>query len=1106
MKILSWNVRGCGSKEKRKAIKELICKVNQDIIILQEIKKASIDRRFIGSIWRSRFKGWILQEAIGRSGGTLVVWDTRSVSVIDSLVGDFSVSIFLKAEGKEPWWLSRVYGPVVYGKRERFWDELAGLSAIYGNNWCVGGDFNVVRRVDEKLNSKSNTRSMNKFDALIRELKLVDPKLQNGRFTWSNFRLKPVWSRLDRFLHTLSWSGLYSFIPQEVMVRIVSDHIPVVLDMSPPSWGPAPFRFDNSWLEHKEFSSYFKKWWESAKVHGWPGCHFMSKLAMVRDKIKKWSREVFEARKVQKFALERSARKARNFISRIEEEDGTVWVEDKDIEKAILGFYSALYSAIPREWIGVEGISWSPISAVMASFLERPFEEDEIKQAVFACDGSKSPGPNGFSMAVYQNNWDVVKNDLLAVFQDFFQRRCWRGVLSDTIAESQGAFVEGRQILDTVLIANEAVEEYRSKGRKGWVFKIDFTKSYDCVDWGFLDSVMKKKGFGDLWRRWIRGCLSSTSFSIFLNGHPRGKFKGSRGLRQGDSLSPFLFTLVADVLGRMIDTAKSKSAFRGFSVGKDNMDVSHLQFVDDTIFFVNDKESLVVLLEILKVFSVVSGLSINLQKCQLLGINLNEEIVERQAKEIGCEVGQWPIQYLGLPLGDSPRSKGFWEPVISKCANRLDSWKSAFLSRGGRLTLIQSVLSSIPVYYLSLLCIPKSVVGIIEKLMRDFLWEGAEHSGADHLVSWNEVCKSRSYEGLGIGNLALRNKAFLFKWLWWFPMESTSLWHGVVRSRYGSDGGHWDTNVGGRFSTRGPWKEISALYEEYRSLVYFKVGRGDRIRFWEDVWIGDSSFKQKYPNLFRVSEAKNFLIKDVVVGEEINSSEGLCLNFRFRRNLFDWEIPSLVELFNLIKFVDLPQILEDKRIWILDTSGVFNCKTAFQSLSCANLGPELPWAKRLWKSVVPYKVKVFGWLLFSNKLSVFDILQRRRPFQYLSPSWCVCCKNNGESITHLFLECSFSTALWSKVLKEFGVSWCMLSSWSHLFLCQLEGEKKMARLWQSTVMATFWVIWLERNSKIFDESSCSVDSLWDKIRFWVATWVYRSKGFEDVFFLDLCRE
>ena len=142
---------------------------------------------------------------------------------------------------------------------------------------------------------------------------------------------------------------------------------------------------------------------------------------------------------------------------------------------------------------------------------------------------------------MYQKNWDVMKDDLLDAFHGFFKdgviyertnetfichiqkklNSCrvrdympislvtslykviskvlayrLRGVLSDTIAENQGAFVEGRQILDTVLIANEAVEEYRSKGRKGWVFKIDFTKAYDCVDWGFLDLVLEKKGFG----------------------------------------------------------------------------------------------------------------------------------------------------------------------------------------------------------------------------------------------------------------------------------------------------------------------------------------------------------------------------------------------------------------------------------------------------------------------------------------------------------------------------------------------------------------------------------------------------------------------------------
>ena len=160
-----------------------------------------------------------------------------------------------------------------------------------------------------------------------------------------------------------------------------------------------------------------------------------------------------------------------------------------------------------------------------------------------------------------------------------------KGVLADTIEESQGAFVAGRQILDNILVANEAVEDYRKTGRFGVVFKIDFKKAYDFVEWGFLDFVLERKGFGSLWRKWITGCLSTASFSIFINGRPRGKFRGSRGLRQGDPLSHFLFTLVADALGRLIDKATQCRVIRSFIVGKDEVEVSHLQFADDTLLF-----------------------------------------------------------------------------------------------------------------------------------------------------------------------------------------------------------------------------------------------------------------------------------------------------------------------------------------------------------------------------------------------------------------------------------------------------------------------------------------------------------------------------------------
>ena len=104
-------------------------------------------------------------------------------------------------------------------------------------------------------------------------------------------------------------------------------------------------------------------------------------------------------------------------------------------------------------------------------------------------------------------------------------------VLGETISKFQRSFVAGRQILDVVLVANEVVEEYRKGNKEGLVFKIDFEKAYDNVSWDFLVFVLYKKNFENRWRSWIRGCLSSVSYSVIINGRPRGKFKGFKGIR-----------------------------------------------------------------------------------------------------------------------------------------------------------------------------------------------------------------------------------------------------------------------------------------------------------------------------------------------------------------------------------------------------------------------------------------------------------------------------------------------------------------------------------------------------------------------------------------------
>ena len=158
-------------------------------------------------------------------------------------------------------------------------------------------------------------------------------------------------------------------------------------------------------------------------------------------------------------------------------------------------------------------------------------------------------------------------------------------VLPFTITGQQTTFVEGRQILDASLMANDLIDEWERKKQKGVVIKLDMEKAFDKVDWTFLKNILVAKGFGPKWRRWIKGCISSTNFSIIINGRPRGKIYATRGLRQGDPLSPFLFIMVMDCLSRLLTKAEYEGQIKGFQIGNEGLSINHLQFADDTILF-----------------------------------------------------------------------------------------------------------------------------------------------------------------------------------------------------------------------------------------------------------------------------------------------------------------------------------------------------------------------------------------------------------------------------------------------------------------------------------------------------------------------------------------
>ena len=174
----------------------------------------------------------------------------------------------------------------------------------------------------------------------------------------------------------------------------------------------------------------------------------------------------------------------------------------------------------------------------------------------------------------------------------------------------------------------------------------------------------------------MKGCLSSSSFAILVNGNVKGWVKG---LRQGDPLSSFLSTLVADILSRLMIKAKETRITEGFFVGRDKTIMSLLQFADDTIFFFKASlEHLQNLKLILLVFRQVSRLKINLEKNTISGINTRQELLSSLASVFYCRVSKWPLSHLGLPLGGNPKTIGFWDPVVERISRKLDGWKKAF--------------------------------------------------------------------------------------------------------------------------------------------------------------------------------------------------------------------------------------------------------------------------------------------------------------------------------------------------------------------------------------------------------------------------------------------
>ena len=187
--------------------------------------------------------------------------------------------------------------------------------------------------------------------------------------------------------------------------------------------------------------------------------------------------------------------------------------------------------------------------------------------------------------------------------------------MNKLISPTQTAFVKGRQISDGIYITSEIYHSLKSAKSKGLILKIDFAKAFDCINWEFLFHVLEIMHFDVKWIKWIRNLFDSSRVSILVNGSPTEEFHPTRGLRQGDPLSPLLFNLIGEALSCLINAAHDKGLFEGVTIAGCPDKITHLQFVVDVILFLrNDTHSVHGIKATLQVFELISGLKINYRK------------------------------------------------------------------------------------------------------------------------------------------------------------------------------------------------------------------------------------------------------------------------------------------------------------------------------------------------------------------------------------------------------------------------------------------------------------------------------------------------------------
>jgi len=338
------------------------------------------------------------------------------------------------------------------------------------------------------------------------------------------------------------------------------------------------------------------------------------------------------------------------------------------------------------------------------------------------------------------------------------------------ISPEQRGFIRDRSISDCIIIALETVNMIDKRQFGGNVaLKVDIKKAFDTLDWNFLVAVLRKFGFSSLFTDWILAILHSAKLSILVNGKAVGFFSCSRGVQQGDLLSPLLFCIAEEVLSRAISMASYAGKIVPMFYCRGASNPTHILYADDVLIFcAGTKQNIRCLLKIFNDYSEVSGQIINNSKSRFYAGAMTTSRSQMIAGMLGFSAGTIPFSYLGCPIFKGKPKGIFFQPIVDRIKVKFVTWKGTLLSIMGRVQLVESIIHGMLVYSFHIYMWPRRLLHQLDSWIKNFIWSGDIYTRKVCTVSWKVMCRSWAAGGLDINPTRLINESLILHLAWKF--------------------------------------------------------------------------------------------------------------------------------------------------------------------------------------------------------------------------------------------------------------------------------------------------------------------------------------------------